>query len=70
MRAERLRRGRLDQAFLTDPNVQLTTWDETPDASIPHYGAAYLFVGYLMQHYGEEKILKALLHRPAPGWTR
>ncbi len=59
--------GGSDRAFLSDPNVQLTTWDATPNASIPHYGAAYLFVGYLMQHYGQEKILKALLQSPGTG---
>ena len=59
--------GGSDRAFLSDPNVQLTTWDETPNASIPHYGAAYLFVGYLMQHYGQAQILKALLQSPGTG---
>ena len=59
--------GGSDVAFEQDPNVQLTAWDETPDKSIPHYGAAYLFVGYLMEHFGQEKILQALLSTPGTG---
>lgn len=59
--------GSSDQAFLNDPDIQLTSWEGTAEASRPHYGAAYLFVGYLMEHYGQEKLLQALLSSPGTG---
>jgi hypothetical protein len=59
--------GDSDRSFITDPNVQLTSWDGTAEKSRPHYGASYLFVGYLMEHYGQEKLLQALLSSPGTG---
>ncbi|HEX6508949.1 MAG TPA: hypothetical protein VF221_15075 [Chloroflexota bacterium] len=37
-------------AFLSEPHTQLNTWNE--DNPFPHYGAAYLFLSYLYDHYG------------------
>jgi hypothetical protein len=41
-------------AFLAEPHTQLTTWNE--NNPYPHYGAAYLFLSYLMDHYGRRII--------------
>jgi hypothetical protein len=39
--------------FLSEPQTQLNTWN---DPTIPHYGAAYLFIAYLYERFGEEAI--------------
>ncbi|MGI8586705.1 MAG: hypothetical protein ACR2M0_03335 [Chloroflexia bacterium] len=57
--------GGSDAAFRNRPDVQLTTWSDTPDPV--HYGAAYLFFRYLMAHYGDAEFLKALLASPGTG---
>ena len=38
--------------FLRAPGTQLNFWPDTGRATIPHYGAAELFVHYLADHYG------------------
>jgi hypothetical protein len=40
-------------AFLGTPDLQLTAWGEDPNTSVPHYGAAYLFLSYFYEHYGK-----------------
>jgi immune inhibitor A len=37
-------------SFLSEPHTQLNTWNEVNP--YPHYGAAYLFLSYLYDHYG------------------
>ena len=41
--------------FLAAPNTQLNTWAET-DSTLPHYGAALLFVTYLYERGGVEAL--------------
>jgi immune inhibitor A len=38
--------------FISEPTIQLNTWRASADSSIPHYGAAYLFLSYLYERYG------------------
>jgi hypothetical protein len=57
--------GGSDTAFRTRPDVQLNAWSDTPDPV--HYGAAYLFVRYLMEHYGDADFLKSLMASPGTG---
>ncbi|HUS17764.1 MAG TPA: hypothetical protein VM536_22440, partial [Chloroflexia bacterium] len=57
--------GGSDQAFRQTPDVQLTGWSELPEKN--HYGASYLFVRYLMEHYGGSGFLKALMASPGTG---
>ncbi|MBI2846656.1 MAG: immune inhibitor A [Chloroflexi bacterium] len=52
--------------FLRSPDTQLNAWAEDPQASAPHYGAAYLFMKYLSQVYGTAT-LKELVSEPADG---
>ncbi len=53
-------------AFLRRPSTQLTFWEEL-GGSIPHYGAATLFMLYLLEHYGDEGSLRSLIANPADG---
>jgi immune inhibitor A len=57
--------GASDRSFRATPDTQLTGWSATPDPA--HYGAAYLFIRYLMARYGGADFLKALLASPGPG---
>jgi hypothetical protein len=39
-------------SFISQPGTQLNSWAESGNQSISHYGAAYLFLSYLYNHYG------------------
>jgi immune inhibitor A len=39
-------------AFLGLPQTQLNAWAENGPTALSHYGAAYLFLSYLFNHYG------------------
>lgn len=39
--------------FLSQPDIQLTTWAEDPGQNYVHYGAGFLFTAYFYQRYGE-----------------
>ena len=54
------------EAFLSRPSTQLTFWEEL-GGSVPHYGAATLFMLYLLEHYGDEGSLRSLIANPADG---
>lgn len=43
--------GGMAASFISDPDLQLTTWGE--DDNYPHYGAAYLFMSYFLDRFGE-----------------
>lgn len=58
--------GAVVPIFLGTPNTQLDAWAATPQAAIPHYGAAYLFLQYFLEHYGGPAIVKELLASEAP----
>lgn len=45
-----------EQAFASDPDLQLNAWDSLPGLSIPHYGAAYLFMSYQLNRFGDDYI--------------
>lgn len=45
------------EAFIQNPDLQLNAWEvEPPGASIPHYGAAYLFLSYQLNRFGIDYI--------------
>lgn len=58
--------GAVVPLFLGSPNTQLDAWGADPQAAIPHYGAAYLFLEYFLEHYGGPAIMKELLASKAP----
>jgi hypothetical protein len=50
--------------FTSDPDLQLTTWDgEDP---LPNYGAAYMFMSYFLDRFGEAAT-QALVAHPENG---
>lgn len=49
-----------DYYFADDPDTQLNDWPNDPNATIPHYGNAFLFVTYFMDRFGSEST-KALV---------
>lgn len=54
-------------AFMVAPDTSLTVWEDEPSHAQAHYGAAYLFMRYLAQHYGGYSQLQTLLQEPADG---
>jgi hypothetical protein len=53
--------GGFDYEFLSDPDLQLTTWPELADAS-PHYGGSFLFALYLYGRFGPDLIRELVAH--------
>lgn len=53
--------------FIASPATPLTTWASGRDSTLPHYGAASLFMEYLAQHYGGHDSLSKLVARPEDG---
>jgi hypothetical protein len=47
--------------FARQPNTQLNTWSNTPNDSIAHYAASYLFLNYVAHRFGAEMI-RDILH--------
>ncbi len=47
-------RGGADQVFSEIPDTQLTAWSDDPNGRTEHYGAAYLFMSYFLQRFGNE----------------
>ncbi len=58
--------GGVDTSFVLHPDTQLNAWDEPPNTGA-HYGASYLFLRYLMDHYGGERFISNLLKQDTPG---
>jgi hypothetical protein len=47
-------RGGADQVFSQLPDTQLNAWSDDPNGRTEHYGAAYLFMSYFLQRFGNE----------------
>ena len=58
--------GGSDFSFVLEPDTQLNTWSDVEDSSA-HYGASYLFLRYLMDRYGGEGFMSALLKQEGIG---
>jgi immune inhibitor A len=58
--------GGTDQLYVTDPDIQLTYWPTVPNQTGPHYGAAFLFLTYFLDRFGENAT-KALVAEPSNG---
>ncbi len=64
-----VRTSGFEYSYAMDPDIQLTAWpDPTDGDTIPHYGAAYLFVAYFLDHFGEQAT-RALVADPENGMT-
>lgn len=46
--------GGTDYIYTLDPDIQLTDWPNGGNDTGPHYGAAFLFVNYFLNRFGEE----------------
>ncbi|HEX6540725.1 MAG TPA: hypothetical protein VF040_03145, partial [Ktedonobacterales bacterium] len=53
--------GGMDNALLANPDTMLGGWVGDSQTDFIHYGAGYLFLDYLAQHYGGYDILRKLL---------
>jgi len=59
--------GNGDQVFLSNPDLQLNTWEPDIELNRPHYGASYMFFTYFLGRFGEEAT-KAVVAHPENGW--
>ena len=58
--------GGTDQLYVMNPDIQLTYWPTDPNQTGPHYGAAFLFLTYFLDRFGETAT-KALVAEPSNG---
>ncbi len=58
--------GGFDYLYTSDPDLQLNDWPNDSSATSPHYGAAFLFVTYFLDRFGEN-VTQALVSHPANG---
>lgn len=56
--------GGHDYAYALNPDIQLTDWPNNPSQTVPHYGAAFLFLNYFLDRFGEQAT-KDLVAHPA-----
>ena len=59
--------GSFVRDFLSRPGTQLNFWPDVGRATVPHYGAAELFVHYLADHYGGYEGVGRLFRLPQDG---
>ena len=52
---------------VAQPDTQLNAWEPLDAGNAPHYAASYLFVRYLLEHYGGWEAARRLLEEPADG---
>lgn len=55
-----------DRAYIRDPDLQLNDWPNNERETLPHYGAAFLFLTYFLDRFGEDAT-KALVGHAANG---
>ena len=58
--------GGFDRLYIWEPDLQVNDWPNDPNATTPHYGAAFLYVAYFLDRFGEEAT-QALVGDPANG---
>lgn len=46
--------GGFDYLAMSDPDIQLTDWPNDASATTPHYGAAFLYLNYFLNRFGED----------------
>ena len=56
-----------DVSFIISPDTQLTAWTAPPGPAAPHYGAAHLFMKYLLSRCGGYQAAKDLVAEPRHG---
>lgn len=53
--------GGASYMFASEPDMQLTTWPSSP-ASIPHYGASFMFFSYFLDRFGSDATQAVVAH--------
>lgn len=53
------------EAYLRNPDTQLTAWTDQPGTALAHYGAAQLFLRYVYLNYGAAAVLPELISADA-----
>ncbi len=56
-------------AFLSEPDLQLTTWTDDPEEALGHYAASYLWFRYLTYRAGGSTALRSILDPEVDGIT-
>jgi hypothetical protein len=59
--------GGHDFAFAGKPDLQLNDWPNDKDATMPHYGASFLFLDYFLDRFGA-KATQAVVANPQNGF--
>ncbi len=54
--------GGFETAFLSQSDTQLNTWAPHEEGNAAHYGAAFLFLEYFLERFGEEATRRLLAH--------
>ncbi len=54
------------EAYLGQPDIQLTGWQPTAQTNSAQYAASYLFIAYLQDRYGDP-VLRAIVEAPQNG---
>ncbi len=54
--------GGFEAAFLSRPDTQLNTWAPHEEGNAEHYGAAFLFLEYFLERFGEEATRRLVAH--------
>ena len=60
--------GGHDSAFSTNPDLQLNDWPNDKNATLPHYGASFLYLDYLLDRLGP-KVTQAVVAEQENGLT-
>ncbi len=60
--------GGFDYLYTSNSDLQLNDWPNDPNATGPHYGAAFLFTTYFLDRFGDEAT-KALVGHPDNGMS-
>jgi hypothetical protein len=55
-----------EYSYISNPDIQLNDWPNSPGSTSPHYGASFLFLIYFLDRFGEEAT-KLLVRNPANG---
>lgn len=54
--------GGFETAFLARPDTQLNAWGTQEEGNAEHYGAAFLFLEYFLERFGEEATRRLVAH--------
>ncbi|MEW6402733.1 MAG: choice-of-anchor J domain-containing protein [Chloroflexota bacterium] len=56
-----------DMVYIGNTDIQLNDWPNNENITVPHYGAAFLYLAYFLDRFGEDAT-QALVRDPANGF--